>query len=188
MQNFYDLLGVCPYDDAENLRRAYRKAAKECHPDHHGGDREAALRFRRITEAYDILRDVELRAAYDQWLESEREPLRWKLKRAFSDMRRHIVSDVAAGAALAAVLVLGYELYTGMSQAPAGNTTGIAAIRPAVQSSATMPQMPVPMLIPDAIPAEPIPAAPGAVAAAANDGDAARRPADIKMSARPQRR
>jgi curved DNA-binding protein CbpA len=164
--HLYDLLGVDPNDDAENLRKAYRKAAKESHPDHHGGDPEAALRFRQITEAYDLLRDAEQRAAYDQWLESERRPLRWKLKRAFRDMKRHIVSDVAAGAVLAVVLAGGYELYAGLSPMPAGEGVGIAAVRLAVQSGTATPQMPMPILIPVAIPVAPIPVAPGALAAA----------------------
>jgi hypothetical protein len=167
MQNLYDLLGVRRNDDAENLRKAYRKAAKESHPDHHGSDPEAALRFRQITEAYDILRDTEQRAAYDQWLESERRPFRWKLKRVLCGMKRHIVSDVAAGAVLAVVLAVGYELYAGMSPMPAGEATEIATLRPAVQSSAAAPQMPMPILIPVATPVAPIPVAPGVIAAAA---------------------
>jgi DnaJ-like protein len=170
MQNLYDLLGVRPDDDAENLRKAYRKAAKESHPDHHGGDPEATLRFRLITEAYDILRDAEQRAAYDQLLESERRPFRWKVKRALSDMKRHIVCDVTAGAVLAALLAVGYELYAGMSQAPAGEAAEIAAVQPAVQRSAATPQMPMPIPIPAAIPVTPIPVAPAAIAATADGG------------------
>jgi DnaJ domain len=50
MKNFYDLLGARPDDDAETLRKAYRKAAKASHPDHHGGDQDAAAQFRQILE------------------------------------------------------------------------------------------------------------------------------------------
>jgi hypothetical protein len=166
MQNLYDLLGVRPHDDAENLRKAYRRAAKESHPDHHGGNPEAALRFRLITEAYDILRDAEQRAAYDQLLEFERRPLRWKLKRALSDIRRHIVYDVTAGAFLAIVLAGGYELYAGMSaEAPIDESAGVAAVLPAGQGStadhAATPQMPIliPTVVVQAAPAAVVPVA-----------------------------
>jgi hypothetical protein len=115
MQNLYDLLGVRPDDDAENLRKAYHKAVKESHPDHHNSDPEAASRFRRITEAYGVLRNAERRAAYDQRLEFERRPLRWKLRRALSDIKRHALYDVLAGAVLAAVLATAYEWHVGGS-------------------------------------------------------------------------
>jgi hypothetical protein len=164
MQNLYDLLGVHPDGDAENLRKAWRKAAKESHPDHHGGDPEAALRFRQITEAYDILRDAEQRVAYDQWLESERSPLRWKLKRVLCDMKRHIVSDVTAGAVLAVVLAVGYEVYAGMSHAPIGG--------------AARAQMPMPTLIHAATPVAPIPLAPVAVATASAETTGRKPPGD----------
>jgi curved DNA-binding protein CbpA len=111
MQNLYDLLGVRPGDDAENLRRAYRKAVRESHPDHNGSDPDAAGRFRRITEAYGVLRDAERRAAYDEQLEFELRPFRWKLKRALFSMKRHAVYDLLAGAVLAAVLAATYELH-----------------------------------------------------------------------------
>jgi hypothetical protein len=159
MQNLYDLLGVRPDDGAENLRKAFRKAAKESHPDHHGGDPESVLRFRQITEAYDILRDAGQRAAYDQWLESERRPLRWKLKRVIGDMKRHVVGDVAAGALLAIVLAGGYELYAGLSHTPAGGAGEIAAVQRAVQGGATRAQMPMPTLIYATPPVASIPAA-----------------------------
>src|SRR5579871_4109551 len=108
-RSLYDLLGVRPDDDAENLRKAFLKAAKESHPDHHGDDPEAARRFRQIAEAYDVLRDAEQRAAYDRLLEVERRPLRSKLKSALSDVKSHIVTDAMAGVILTLVLVGGYE-------------------------------------------------------------------------------
>src|SRR3974377_1957923 len=93
-RNLYDLLGVRPDDDAENLRKAFLKAAKESHPDHHGDDPEAATRFRQIAEAYDILRDAGQRAAYDRLLEAECRPLRATLK---SDVKRTMVTKDAIG-------------------------------------------------------------------------------------------
>jgi curved DNA-binding protein CbpA len=127
MQNLYDLLGVRPNDDAENLRKAFRKAAMASHPDHQGGDPQAAARFRQITEAYDILRDAEQRAAYDRLLEFERRPLRSKLKRSVSDMKRHVVYDLIAGAILAVVLAGGYELFAGIPETLGNGAAGLTA-------------------------------------------------------------
>jgi curved DNA-binding protein CbpA len=100
MKNFYDLLGARPDDDAETLRKAYRKAAKASHPDHHGGDQDAAAQFRQILETYNILRDAEQRAAYNRFLEFQREPLRAKLKRAISELKHHILYDAVAAVVL----------------------------------------------------------------------------------------
>jgi curved DNA-binding protein CbpA len=115
-RNLYDLLGVRPDDDAENLRKAFLKAAKESHPDYHGDDPEAAMRFRQIAEAYDILRDAGQRAAYDRLLEAERRPLRATLKGALSDVKRHIVTNAAIGLILMVVLAGGYELHSRISK------------------------------------------------------------------------
>jgi curved DNA-binding protein CbpA len=164
MQNLYDLLGVRPDDDAEKLRMAFRKAAKASHPDHHGGDPEAAARFRQITEAYEILRDAKRRAAYDRLLEMRRRPLRTKLKRAIPDLRRHIVTDVIIGVFLTIALASGYELFTRMPQpaidegaAPAQTSSQVA------ERGTSGPQMP--LLIPAAVSA-------GSVPSAANGHDA----------------
>jgi len=164
MQNLYDLLGVRPDDDAENVRRAFREAAKASHPDHHGGDPEAAARFSRIAQAYDTLRDEAKRAAYDELLEIQRRPLRAKLKRTVLELKRHIVTDLIVGVALASMLAGSYELFARMSQTPIHEAGGItadesvetAAIQPGDQSDATgrgrlagatAPQMPI--LIPE---------------------------------------
>ncbi len=61
----YRVLGVSVNDDADTIKRAYRKAAKECHPDTHPGDRRAEERFKEIGEAYRILSDQQKRKAYD---------------------------------------------------------------------------------------------------------------------------
>jgi curved DNA-binding protein CbpA len=144
-RSLYDLLGARPDDDAENVRKAFLRAAKESHPDHHGDDPEAVARFRQIAEAYDILRDAEQRAAYDRLLEVERRPLRSKLKWALSDVKRHMVTDAVVGVILTVVLAGGYELYSSMSKSAvdegagmtAHRSAGIAAIQPAAQSGAS---------------------------------------------------
>ena len=103
-RSLYDLLGVRPDDDAESLRKAFRKAAWESHPDRHGDDPEAAARFRQVAEAYDILRDAEQRAAYDRLLEVQRKPLRSKLKSALFSVKPHLVTDAIIGVILTIVL------------------------------------------------------------------------------------
>ncbi|KDN38863.1 DnaJ protein, subfamily A, member 2 [Tilletiaria anomala UBC 951] len=65
---FYDLLGVAPNCSAAELKRAYRKASLQNHPDKNPDDPEgASARFQDISAAYEVLNDDETRAAYDQY-------------------------------------------------------------------------------------------------------------------------
>jgi len=57
METLYDLLGALPRDEAEDLRAAFRRAVKGTHPDIRPGDPEAALKFRQIVRANEILAD-----------------------------------------------------------------------------------------------------------------------------------
>ncbi|HVC53381.1 MAG TPA: molecular chaperone DnaJ [Stellaceae bacterium] len=66
-QDFYDLLGVSKSADTEELKRAYRKAAMQHHPDRNPGDTTAEQKFKDINEAYDVLKDDQKRAAYDRF-------------------------------------------------------------------------------------------------------------------------
>ena len=68
MGTLYDLLGALPSDDAEELRTAFRKAAKATHPDTNPDNPDAAVRFRELVRAYDILTDADQRSTYDQLL------------------------------------------------------------------------------------------------------------------------
>ena len=65
--DLYDVLGVDRSVGAAELKSAYRKLAKKYHPDVNPGDEEAERRFKEVSHAYDILKDDQSRAAYDQF-------------------------------------------------------------------------------------------------------------------------
>jgi molecular chaperone DnaJ len=66
-QDFYDILGVSKSADADELKRVYRKLAMQFHPDRNAGDKSAEQKFKDISEAYDVLKDEQKRAAYDRF-------------------------------------------------------------------------------------------------------------------------
>ncbi|PJK29458.1 molecular chaperone DnaJ [Minwuia thermotolerans] len=65
--DYYEMLGVARDTDASELKRAYRKKAMQYHPDRNPGDQDAEQKFKELSEAYDVLRDPEKRAAYDRF-------------------------------------------------------------------------------------------------------------------------
>jgi curved DNA-binding protein CbpA len=80
MTSLYDLLGAHESDDADALKRAFRKAVKAHHPDLHPGDPDAPERFRQIIAAHGLLRDVRQRATYDRVLQLERQQFQLRLE------------------------------------------------------------------------------------------------------------
>ena len=70
MADFYSVLGVERTAADDDIKKAYRKLAMTYHPDRNGGSKEAEEKFKAITEAYDVLRDPQKRAAYDRYGEA----------------------------------------------------------------------------------------------------------------------
>jgi len=65
--DYYEQLGVDRSASAAELKSAYRKLAKQYHPDVNPGDASAEQKFKDISESYDVLKDDQSRAAYDQF-------------------------------------------------------------------------------------------------------------------------
>ena len=63
--NAYELLGVDRNADIDEIKRAYRRLAKELHPDVNAGDPQATERFKEITAAYNLLANRKKRVEYD---------------------------------------------------------------------------------------------------------------------------
>ncbi len=178
MKTLYDLLDVRPDDDAEGLKQAFRKAVKASHPDIHTDDPDATRRFRHFVQAYNILRDPELRAEYDRLLELEREQLH-----ANSYTMRKFFSDAMVVAGLAVVMVGGYPLYTHISktfveaaavvEVPARGPPQIAAVEPAARIDTTDRDEPRgKLVVPNKLVVPDMATAPSAVASADTRGEA----------------
>jgi hypothetical protein len=126
MDTLYDLLGALPHDDAETLRTAFRRAVKSAHPDLRPDDPDAAIRFRQIVRANEILLDKDQRAVYDHLLvlaQQEKDPA---AAHPIAAKIHKIASGVLAFASLSIVSMGGYLLFMHMSVAlvnPVGSLT-----------------------------------------------------------------
>jgi DnaJ-class molecular chaperone len=61
----YKILGVKPEASPDEIKKAYRKLARQYHPDSTGGDKAKESRFKQVSQAYDVLGDTKKRAQYD---------------------------------------------------------------------------------------------------------------------------
>ena len=66
-RDYYEVLGLKKGASEEEIKKAYRKLAKQYHPDLHPGDKEAEAKFKEVNEAAQVLGDPEKRAKYDQF-------------------------------------------------------------------------------------------------------------------------
>jgi molecular chaperone DnaJ len=66
-KTLYDTLGVAKNAPQDEIKKAYRKLAREFHPDKNAGDKDAEERFKEVQTAYDVLSDAEKRKQYDRF-------------------------------------------------------------------------------------------------------------------------
>ncbi len=64
--DYYKVLGVGKNASEEEIKKAYRKLARQYHPDRNAGDKKAEERFKEISQAHDVLSDSDKRKAYDR--------------------------------------------------------------------------------------------------------------------------
>jgi curved DNA-binding protein CbpA len=127
METLYDLLGALPRDEADDLRTAFRRAVKGAHPDLRPGDPDAALKFRHIVRANEILGDPEQRAAYDYLLTLAQLEKTRALAHPIATKIHKLASTMMALASASIVAIGGYLIFMHVSMAlvaPSAPTAG----------------------------------------------------------------
>lgn len=140
MGTLYDLLGALPNDDAEGLRVAFRRAAKATHPDTNPDNPDAALRFRQLVRAHNILSDAEQRATYDQLLAIATRPPPPPARAVVYEKIHRGATNTMAATFIAAALIGGYTVFSHMSKTSAmPDGTARAAEAAPVEVAAALP-------------------------------------------------
>ena len=117
MKTLYDLLGALPTDDAEDLRTAFRKAVKGAHPDIRPNDPDAALKFRQIVRANEILRDADQREAYDHLLQLAEQEQEWAERDVLATKIHKLALGVLTLAGISVASIASYVLLTQITTA-----------------------------------------------------------------------
>jgi curved DNA-binding protein CbpA len=150
MKTLYDLLGALPDDNADDLRTAFRRAVKGAHPDMRPGDPDAALKFREIIRASEILGDAEQRAVYDDLLKLAR--LEQKSAHPVAARIHKIASATTALAWASVVTAGGYFLFMYVSGAPLASIIGFETMAAYPPASGHITMTGKPMAPPAAFP------------------------------------
>jgi molecular chaperone DnaJ len=66
-RDYYDVLGIAKGSSADEIKKGYRKKARELHPDHNSDNPKAEDQFKEANEAYEVLKDGDKKAAYDRY-------------------------------------------------------------------------------------------------------------------------
>ena len=67
MKDYYQILGISRQSTPEEIKKAYRRLARQYHPDMNKGDKKAEERFKEISEAYSVLSEADKRKQYDMF-------------------------------------------------------------------------------------------------------------------------
>jgi curved DNA-binding protein CbpA len=97
LSNFYKVLGLSIGADPAQIKAAFHRLAKSCHPDVNAGDASAEKRFREVTQAYHILGDPAKRAAYDSGLEHKHAEARRRMRKAMGVTAASFTVTVGCG-------------------------------------------------------------------------------------------
>ena len=97
MSELYRVLGVGRRADAAEIKCAFRRKAKSCHPDLHSGDKRSEQRCKEINLAYETLGSPDARALYDAECAQERRRRRQRLRSAVATMTASFILTVSSG-------------------------------------------------------------------------------------------